>query len=155
MNDLISKEMTFKCQVFSTFPLPTLSSLHLVIVSVFPNFLVLTSLPVHYARYDRLARCISLIYVSLQWPFKREKWLAAFLWKTTMRKWKRRDTGEGKGVGKKKKTIRISCHNLLGSNTWNVQRLVGCHWIPKPIPGLTITAGSFQCGAQIRHWNKH
>lgn len=67
---------------------------------------------------------------------------------------------EGHGGGKrcwqkKKKTIRISCHNLLGSNTWNAQRLVGCHWIPKPIPGLTITAGSFQCGAQIRHWNKH
>jgi hypothetical protein len=44
--------------------------------------------------------------------------------------------------------IRISCYNLLGSDTWNVQPIVGCRYKPKPIPVqthkiVTPPSGSF------------
>jgi len=49
-----------------------------------------------------------------------------------------RNGGETEGVGKKKtEAIRISCYNLLGSDTWSVQRIVGCRYKPKPVPVQT------------------
>lgn len=49
--------------------------------------------------------------------------------------------------------IRISCYNLLGSDTWNVQPIVGCRYKPKPIPVQTHKTKQLHPQAEVLFQN--